>query len=590
MWRIEAPVRKRTKSEHVSLRRTRFFRPDCTSLEDRQLLSVTLTASGPTVPLVGSPVTWNAWVSGDGPAPVFQFRVGPAGGTTQVLRDFSDSSAFTWNPLQQGTYEIEVIVKASVSATTGESATATYTADSRVTGTSAVVSPTSNPLVALFSAPPSPGSSMYVQFKPQNSSGGWSATSKLSIVPGESTNFLVGGMLPSTTYLMRYVLNEGTTSTPLSFTTGALPKNVKFPTFKVLKAPTAKADPTANIVFHMGVNPPRGTVDTLATNLKGQIVWYYDPVANDFPSFATSVVPGGTVLLLGGVEDEFGDANTLREVDLAGDTLRETNVNAVNAELSTLGQPSIVDFTHDAERLPNGDTVVLALTSKVVDFKGKPTNYVGDMVLVLDQNFQVTWVWDAFNYLNIHRLPVLGNGPGDWLHANSVAYSPADGNLIVSLRNQSWVLKIDYANGTGDGHIIWRLGPGGNFKLKAKGPSPWFTYQHDVSYINNNTIVLFDDGNVRHSVNSNAESRGQELVLNEQTMVATLVVNADLGSYASALGSAQALPNGNLDFDSGFVEQTVEVLPNGKKTYVLEMHMRAAQYRSFMYADLYGDT
>ena len=60
--------------------------------------------------------------------------------------------------MQEGTYEIQVTVKDSFSTTTGESTTASYTAQTRVVGTSAVISPTSNPLVALYSAPPSSGS------------------------------------------------------------------------------------------------------------------------------------------------------------------------------------------------------------------------------------------------------------------------------------------------------------------------------------------------------------------------------------------------------------------------------------------------
>ena len=192
-------------------------------------------------------------------------------------------------------------------------------------------------------------------------------------------------------------------------------------------------------------------------------------------------------------------ANTLREVDLAGDTLRETNVDAVNAELAALGQHSITDFNHDAQRLPNGDTAVLATTPRTINVKGKPTPYKGDMVLVLDQNFQVAWAWDPFNWLNVHRLPTLGEGPSDWTHANSIAWSPADGNLIVSLRSQDWVIKIDYANGTGDGHVIWRLGQGGDFRINSTDPSPWFSHQHDVRYINDTTLVLFDNGNTRHS-------------------------------------------------------------------------------------------
>ena len=304
MWQFVTPSRKRIKAGHISARRTRLYRPHCTPLEDRCLLSVSLSGSEPPVPLVGSPVTWTATASGHGQAPVYQFRVGPAGGPSQVVRDFSPSNSFIWDPLQEGSYDIQVTVKDSFGAATGESATASYTADSRVVGSGAVVSPTSNPLVALYSAPPSSGSSMHVEFKPLGSDQPWSSTAELPIVPGESTNFLVAGMLPDTTYLMRHVLDDGTTSAPLTFRTGSLPTNLTFPTFTVQQAPAPGTDLTQDIVFHVGIGGPPGTVDTLATDLMGNIVWYYDPVANAFPSFAPSLVPGGTVLLLGGKLDQ----------------------------------------------------------------------------------------------------------------------------------------------------------------------------------------------------------------------------------------------------------------------------------------------
>ena len=229
----------------------------------------------------------------------------------------------------------------------------------------------------------------------------------------------------------------------------------------------------------------------------------------------------------------------LREVDLAGNTVRETNVDAVNAELAAMGHHSITDFNHDAQRLPNGDTAVLAKTPRTIDVHGTPTQYKGDMVIVLDQNFRVAWVWDPFTWLDTNRLSTLGEGPGDWMHANSIAWSPADGNLVVSLRSLDWAIKIDYANGTGDGHVIWRLGQGGDFTLQSSDPNPWFSHQHDVSYVNNSTLVLFDNGNTRRSKVPRANSRGQVLVLDEATKQARLVVNANLGNYASALGSAR---------------------------------------------------
>ena len=229
MWRLVTPSCKRAAARRAPVRRPRRHRPHCTPLEDRCLLSVSLTDTAPAVPYVGSPVIWTATSSGLGSKPVYQFSVGPPGGPLQVVRDFSRSNSFTWNPMQQGTYDIQVVVKAGFGARKSESATATYTAQTRVVGDSAVVSPMANPLVALYSAPPSPGTSMYVQFAQQGPTLSWQNTSPLPIVPGESTNFIVAGMLPNTTYLMRDVLDDGTVSAPLAFTTGSLPANLQFP-------------------------------------------------------------------------------------------------------------------------------------------------------------------------------------------------------------------------------------------------------------------------------------------------------------------------------------------------------------------------
>ena len=174
----------------------------------------------------------------------------------------------------------------------------------------------------------------------------------------------------------------------------------------------------------------------MATDLNGNIIWYYDPVANNFPSYAQNLEPGGTVMLLGGkTTGVAGGEDTLRQVDLAGDTLRQTDIHAVNAQLAALHRPKILDFDHEAKLLPNGDTVVLGSTQKIVNYKGKPTKFTGDMVIVLDPNFQVTWVWNAFNRLNTNRIVKDLGSPSDWLHANAVSWSPEDDDLIVSLRS-----------------------------------------------------------------------------------------------------------------------------------------------------------
>src|SRR4051812_4597647 len=156
MWPLVTPSPERAAARRTPVRRPRRHRPRCTPLEDRCLLSVSLTDTAPAIPYVGSPVTWTATSGGRGRKPVYQFSVGLQGGPLQVVRDFSRGDSIGWNPMQEGTYVIQVVVKAGFGRRKGDATSATYTATSRIAGDGAVVSPMANPLVALYSVPPSP--------------------------------------------------------------------------------------------------------------------------------------------------------------------------------------------------------------------------------------------------------------------------------------------------------------------------------------------------------------------------------------------------------------------------------------------------
>jgi hypothetical protein len=427
-------------------------------------------------------------------------------------------------------------------------------------------------------------------------------------------------MLPNTTYEMRNVFSDGTASTPLLFTTGSLPSSMVFPTFTVIQPPGPGSDVNEDMIFHQfGKIPSDGSSPAdLATDLNGNVVWYYDASHSGltFTWSDASLVPGGTVLVVGiDVDPHLPNArNILREIDLAGDTVRETSLDAVSAELTAMGHDPIYSFSHDVQRLPNGQTAVIGLTERTVNINGTPTDYVGADIVVLDDNFQVAWVWDSFDHLDVNRGPVLGEvlEPGsqiptasvprlpavDWMHLNTVSWSPADGNLVLSIRDQDWVIKIDYRNGAGDGHVIWRLGQDGDFTVNSTDPNPWFSHQHDAHYVDDTTMVLFDNGTTRRESDPNANSRGQVWKLDEETMTATLVVNADLGSWAGALGAAQRLSNGDYSFTMGEIgpepppphppAQTFEVSPDG--TVVYDLMDSQMEYRSFRVSTLYEGT
>ena len=352
--------------------------------------------------------------------------------------------------MQQGNYVIQVVVKPGFRAEKPSGDRDIYRSNSRC-GRQCRGEPHGQPAGRPLYAPPSPGTSMYVQFAEAGPSLSWQSTASLPIVPGDSTNFIVAGMLPNTNYLMRDVLDDGTVSAPVAFTTGSLPSYLKFPTFTLVQPPAAGTDLGQSTIFHAGVNRASyvNVVNTLATDLNGNVIWYYDPVSNAFPGYAQNLEPGGTVMMLGG--NAVGVAagyNTLRQVDLAGDTLRETNIHAVNARLAAMHQAPILDFDHEAKLLPNGDTVVIGSTPKTVDYKGRATKFIGDEVLVLNQNLQPVWTWNAFRWLNTNRLGTDHPVTTDWLHANAVSWSPEDDDLIVSLRPK-----------TGSSRSITPMGP-----------------------------------------------------------------------------------------------------------------------------------
>jgi hypothetical protein len=608
MWFRTPPRSRRATQGHAA-------RLWVEALEDRSLPSGLVTlASNDDIPLVGERITWTATATDVGATPVYQFSVAPHDGASRIVRDFSPTNSFAWTPMTEGDYDVRVIVKDGYAATDTTSALATDDIGSRVTGSQAVVTPTANPLVALYSVPLSSAETVRIQFSVAGDNPTWRNTDTRVVEPGKSTNVFVAGMLPNTTYQMRHVFSDGTGSAPLTFTTGSIPSTLAFPSFTVAQ-PGPGSDLNEDIIFHQRARFAGSIPNPLATDLQGRVVWYYDVTGSglsfNFP--VQSLVSGGTVLVTGADGSAVAPSarNVLREIDLAGDPLRETSVAAINAQLTSMGHDIIYSFTNDVRRLPNGHTATVGATERTVNINGTPTNYVGMTIIVLDDNFQVAWAWNGFDHLDVNRGPVLGEvlQPGsteptavvprfpavDWLHINNVDWSPADGNLILSLRHQDWVVKIDYRNGAGDGHVVWRLGAGGDFNLAGAGPDAWFSHQHNAHYLDDHTLILFDNGNTRRASDPTANNRGQVWTLDETTLTATPVVNVDLGIYSDRVGSAQRLSNGNYYFTSGFLGDNpnrfgreIEVRPDGTQVYAVETgHLNQTMYRSFRMRTLY---
>ena len=557
----------------------------------------------------------------------YRFAVSPAESALPVLHDYDTSTTFGWTPMQEGSYQLTLTARNRTTQQTGSTSIA-FTVRSRIGPDSApVITATSNPLVFLYSAPPCNSGSMDVMFRvsgtPARSPS--QRTPPLPCTPNLSRNFLIAGLLPNTAYVMRYQITQqeppgktahrGSTVRlgPLSAPVQTGTPGVTLPSFQIMGLPDSHTSQAEKVLLQsfLAYGGPAGTTSKpMATDLQGRLIWYFDAPS----TFAYLIRPiaGGTFLGLPNLQEH------LAEFDLAGNTLRDTNITVLTEQLRQLGfTDNIIGLHHDAVRLPNGNTAVLANADRILPEQGGK-DVVGDLVLVLDNNWQVIWVWNSFDHLDTHRLAVLketcpsgqqgcpfltppNQVANDWTHANSLQYLP-DGNFLVSLRHQDWVVKINYADGAGSGSIMWRLGIQGDFTLANSNVDvfPWFSHQHDVSLLGNLLIAL-DNGDTRVVTSTTAQgpqhSRGQAYVLDDSTpgkFTATLVLNADLGAYSNRIGSAQLLVNGNFHFLLGALDpgsESIEIYPSGFLVSTMNYrfgYLQNLAYRSFRLPDLYS--
>jgi hypothetical protein len=559
-------------------------------------MSVSLTPGQLSPAPLGTSVTWTAEVSGAGEGTLwYRFRARNPEGDGRIIRDYSPINSLVWTTIEQeGIYEVEVSVR---NLDTGDAATeaAIFEMSPCASGGQPVITQTAHPLVFLYSAPPcQPGHKMSVQF--QSLAGDSVTTPSKSCLEGKTMNFYLAGLRPATQYSARHTVETGAEPQPGPELSFAVPEfSMNRPALELLQAPLMPN--VAGVILRSPLN----ALPT-ATDLYGNLLWFYQ---NNL-TYLTRPEPGGFFFGIIDNHEAGPSGQIVRKFDVAGITVSETNAARVNEQLVAMGHRPITAFHHEATALPDGKTLVLAMVEQILtDVQGPgDVNVLADAIVVLDSNLEVVWFWDAFDHLDPSRKaifdwkcepPTPGCSPfyltqeaNDWTHGNSVQPTP-DANLLFSIRHQDWVVKIDYRNGEGSGDIIWRLGKDGDFVYDSTDPHPWFSHQHDARFIDESTIILFDNGNVRSSFDESVHSRGQVIRVDEQNRVATLLLNADLGVYSPALSSAGRLPNGNYYFGAGFLgggsSMALEVDPKGQIVYSLKN--ATLEYRSFRMRDLY---
>lgn len=529
----------------------------CGTVSMRQISSITVSPQSAFVG-AGQVAPFTAIVTGGSSAVVWSVNGTPGGNSTVGTIDAA------------GNYTAPAVTANSTATVTAASASdPTKSASASVTIVAAgIVASTANPQVATYTITPPSTANVSIQFG-TDTTYGLTTWQQPTPAGGGPVSIFVAGMRINTPYHMRAVLkfSDGSEFDDVdhTFTTGDIPVT-SLPSVSSVTTPGATPQSGVELLDLVGGKAQQRTV--AVADLAGNIIWTYDTgMTEAFIANPVKMLPNGHFLINVSLGAPSGVDSTLIEVDLAGTTIWKMTVGNLNKALGLATCPgcniTVVGTHHDFVALPNGHILVLA--SETLPESGltgfpNPVNVTGDVIIDLDQNRKPVWVWSEFDHLDLNRHPIFFP---DWTHTNGIIYSPDDKALIISVRHQDWVIKIDYNDGQGTGDILWKLGYQGDFTLVGgSDPQDWFYAQHDINIISPNSsgifqMLMFDNGNQRLDSMGNpcgtttpCESRVPILQLDETAKTATIQWVDDLNPLFSIFGgSARLLANGNVEFD-----------------------------------------
>jgi hypothetical protein len=526
--------------------------------------------------------------------------------------------------------------------------------DALVGGT---VEHTKNAQVARYTISPRSAARIRVDFGPTTGYG--LRTWTVNAAAGQPATILVAGMRGDTTYHMQAVAQ---------FTDGRVVRDADHPfttghyKSRMIPKITAESPGTPQPGVEL-LNPAIGHwYQAIVTDLQGHVLWAYNysdresstavqfhkdlnevyltlarwlhghfrsearPPLPKFPRFGTIINPikplanGNFLIVIGLASHELLASRdgtpppdttlVLREINLAGDTIRQMDMQQLNDRLRARGYkgPTLEMVHHDVAVLPNGHMVVLTnATREYTNLPGYPgkTRVIGDILVDLDAQWQPVWTWSEFDHLDVNRHP---KDFPDWTHSNAVVYTKDDGNLIVSSRTQSWVMKIDYRNGQGTGKILWTLGAGGDLRLiDGQAPQDWNYGQHNPEIFGDRDAGVFDLGMMDNGygrILADGKMCGTKgagkcyttvpiFRIDEAAKTATLVFHDVFPpkQYSYWGGAVQPLANGNVQIDlcsQGDNSDVWEVTRTADPQTVWHMHVEGTNdYRTKRLGSLY---
>ncbi|EAQ6955639.1 aryl sulfotransferase, partial [Salmonella enterica] len=188
-----------------------------------------------------------------------------------------------------------------------------------------------------------------------------------------------------------------------------------------------------------------------------------------------------------------------------------------------------------------------------------------DVVKEVNRDGEVVWEWRAWEHLNPEDFPIHDIfDRRHWPMINGLSVT-RDGLVLMSLRTTSGVIAVDKESGK----VIWHAGP----EVVAQ--------QHTPVEMENGSILVFDNGNLRPGVTS---PHSTVLEFDPQTKAITWQYRDIFppAFFSPYMGSAQRLANGNTFICESAFGRLFEVTPEGETVweYIIPFFNEYPEYLS----------
>jgi len=284
---------------------------------------------------------------------------------------------------------------------------------------------------------------------------------------------------------------------PLTFKTAPLPAG--FPVYTVLQSQPDKMEPGYR--FFMIRNGDTRVGYIVAMDVNGEVVWY--SVCPNLYDLDVRPLPDGNIFIPG-EENKFSEINMLGQVV---QTWFPPSGHPINPHDGFPTDHGTILYMSDNSRL-----VANIPTSATISNSPTQTANVDDTsaVEISITNSAFLHQWSPLNVLQPTRVTYLtyGDGSGssygvDTEHGNSVYDDTNDASIIISLRNENAVIKVDRATG----NLKWILGPPADWGsawqpfllTPTTTPFDWNYGQHAAKLTPDGTLILYNDNNYQAS-------------------------------------------------------------------------------------------